>query len=277
MRSFIKLWLILLFLVGCARGQGNFPIRGDIIYFIDAAGDTAFVMDVANNEIGIGTLSPVSRFHISQEGLYIQQRGLKITTDNSGHSSSDGLSIYMDVANNTQFKNNEGGYFNFDGYLKRRDVMNWDNIALYPPADSGAVLDTLDNVIEVLSFYHNTDSVNAYGTFQLNPWESQVDSFHLYFHVPESFIANDSVSFALLYRVIAEGVQYNQAFTVLDTSHYKLGASATLKDFVHLSFLSGIVGEAANNLVDIRLQRINSFVNNAPSKVSIRRLRVFKQ
>jgi len=159
-----------------------------------------------------------------------------------------------------------------NGYVERHDVTDWDAIAWFPPSDSGAVLDTLDNVIEVLGFYHNTDSVYAVNTWQAPPYFTAIDSIWVTVEAPNT--SGDSAAYALAKRQPAEGEAANGSFAIIDTVIRDLGTtSRALRTF---RFTSGFSGIAANDIVDFKLWRVNSGVsNNVAAVVNLRRTRIF--
>lgn len=156
------------------------------------------------------------------------------------------------------------------GYIKRWDTKDWDAIAWHPLSDSGAVLDTLDNIIEVLGFYHNTDSVYVTNTLRIPPYVSNIDSMQIVVEAPNT--SGDSVAYKLEIRAVALGEAANGSFTTVDIDTVDLGTTSRALKAITLTGFSGI---SANDLVDFKLSRVKGIANDVQAVVNMRETRIF--
>lgn len=158
------------------------------------------------------------------------------------------------------------------GWVYSRDFTPWDIIAWFPPADSGAVLDTLDNRKEVLGFYHNTDSVYATSSWSVPPKFTGVDSVVVDVESPNNL--DDGGSFVLKWVGIAEGELGSAALanTLRDT----VALGSTTRAVVRVVF-SGFSGISAEDEVMFELSRDNTISGNAANVINVRRTRIYWQ
>lgn len=161
-----------------------------------------------------------------------------------------------------------------DGWFERLEYKDWDAIAWFSPADSGAVLDTTNNVLEVLDFYDSTDSTYAYNTWQLPPWFNAIDSFKIYIEAPTS--NGDSSAWILSERHYADTESRSGAtWTVVDTAYID-HSNASANDILSAAWTSGFSGMAADDIMDFRLRRENTVLTtNEAAAIPLRRTRIY--
>lgn len=150
-------------------------------------------------------------------------------------------------------------------------VTNFDIIAWFPPADSGAVLDTLNARKEVLGFYHNTDSVYATNSWSVEETFREIDSLVVDVEAPNT--SGDSVAFVIKWIGIAEGELGGAALANTMRDTIDLGtASRAVKRLVFSSTFSGI---SAGDELMLELSRDTTIAQNVAAVVNVRRVRIY--
>lgn len=142
----------------------------------------------------------------------------------------------------------------------------WDAIAWFPPADSGAVVDTLGNKLEVLNFYHNTDSTTAILSWHITETSfTSLDSVQIWILTPNG--AGDSTSFGINYRAVTIDEPYNVALTEAGRDTIDLGVTANVyKKLV----ITGFSGLAVGDVVDFELFMDNTISDQVQAAVPFR-------
>lgn len=158
----------------------------------------------------------------------------------------------------------------FSGYVQRQEITSFDAIAWFPPADSGAVLDTLANQLEVLDFYHNTDSTHAVLTWQVPSYFNSIDSAEVWVITPNG--AGDSTAWALSYKALTEDEPYTASYTVAGRDTIDLGVTSNVYKKLTITGFSGIVG---GDIVDFLLLMDNTISNQVQAAVHLRSVRFF--
>lgn len=158
--------------------------------------------------------------------------------------------------------------------LKAPWIIDLDAIAWFPPSDSGAVIDTLENLFEVLNFYHNTDSTVASCTVQMPDADrfTSLDSVHVWVIAPNA--DGDSCSFGMRYRSIPLGGAANLAFSAAGRDTIDLGGSDNA--FRRLT-ITGFTGIDAGEILDMVLFLDNTIANQVQAPVALKKVRIFGQ
>jgi hypothetical protein len=202
--------------------------------------------------------------------LFILASSPAFSQDNRSYYAGDTLAVVDANGDTLMVFYNSGNAVKVFAYVQRREVAHWDVIAWFPPADSGAVLDTLDNRKEVLQFYNNTDSVYAFNTWLAPPNFNAIDSVEVIVEAVDT--DGDSASYVLKGVGIAVGESGSTAFAVTARDTVDLGTSARVRK----RFLfTGITGISANDEVFFELSRDNTISQNAADPIPVVYSRIF--
>lgn len=158
-----------------------------------------------------------------------------------------------------------------DGYVKRYDVVDWDAIAWFPPADSGAVTDTTSNSWEELDFYSTTDSTVATNTWHTPSTFSSLDSMKIYFGSPTSE-SPDSTCWGV--RIRATAVGETRAVSMTEVGRDTVEVVNTVSA-VNEATITGFSGISANDIVDFELFFDNTIANVVNGPTPLYRTRIY--